>query len=85
MQITSLQTTCGITMQGELVNYSCGIISMRIIEPSVKLLTQIIKADYHVTIIEQHWKTKKEYAFVCIPMHKVESFSITDEQHLNIQ
>lgn len=84
MQTTTLRTTCGITMQGELVNYACGILSIRIYEPSKELLTELIKADYYVDIIE-HWRTGKEYAFICIPMRKVESFRIIDEQYINIQ
>lgn len=84
MQTTTLRTTCGITMQGELTNYACGILSIRVYEPSEELLTQLIKAHYPVTIIE-HWRTGKEYAFICIPMRKVESFRIIDEQYINIQ
>jgi hypothetical protein len=84
MQTTTLRTTCGITMQGELVNYACGILSIRVYEPSKDLMVQIIRANYSVSVIE-HWRTGKEYAFICIPMRKVESFRIIDEQYLNIQ
>lgn len=83
MQITSLQTTCGITMQGELVNYACGILSIRVYEPSEELLTQLIKVNYSVIMIE-HWQTRKEYAFICIPMRKVESFRIIEDRYINI-
>lgn len=83
MQTTTLRTTCGITMQGELVNYAYGILSIRVYEPSEELLTQLIKANYSVTMIE-HWQTRKEYAFICIPMQKVESFCIIEEKYINI-